>query len=211
MLKLWLFSFGGGVCLLACTAAGLTLVQSRRADPYRWAGPTAGSPPHYERIDAIEAVKSARLPRVGETAEYLSEPDEVGAPFYLQGHLREHPVLLGAFCTCSTCRETAKWWNRLAKKRPGKFQAAAIVSLEPGGPSIAFSMELGLGFPLLPDPNHALSARFPGPGQGSAALGCPRAWVIGKDGRYRYVMPMGSAPTPAVRKAIVRALGLTSE
>jgi hypothetical protein len=82
------------------------------------------------------------------------------------------------------------------------------VALPKGDALFRFHDELHVNFPLIPDPDHALSARYPGEGEGSEALGCPRAWVIGKDGRYRYVMPQGAAPDANVLRPILRALGL---
>src|SRR5437870_1692044 len=84
--------------------------------------------------------------------------------------------------------------------------AGALISLPRGDQLFDFHDSAGVKFPLIPDPDHAISARFRGPGEGYASLGCPRAWVIGTDGRIRYVMPMGSAPTPGTLAAIERAL-----
>src|SRR5262249_28072733 len=101
-------------------------------------------------------------------------------------------------------------WSRLLRQHPRDFIAAALIALPKGEPLWDLHDNAGVIFPLIADPDHSLSARYPGPGEGSAALGCPRAWVIGRDGRYRYIMPMGSAPTPEVMRQITRALGLRS-
>lgn len=204
MLKLWILAGLGGSAALVAAALVLTPPPAPQKSAYFESRP----PAPLERIDLIQAVRDATPPSVGKPAPILDEPDEVGARFNLQAHYGQRPVLLGAFCTCSRCRETATAWEKLLKRWPGRFTAAAIVALPKDDPVIRFHDELGLSFPLIPDPQHALSAQFPGPGEGSEALACPRAWVIGRDGRFQYVMPMASDPTPAVLAKITAALGL---
>lgn len=201
----WLLGAAAGSLLLVAAGTAVMLAESKEAPKDHWAQSDTAT---IERIDVLESVRNAHLPRVGDPAEYLDAPDEVGARFFLQGQAKEKPVLLGAFCTCATCRATARWWQKLARQYPGRFSVAAMVSLPKGSPILNFQDQEGVRFPLLPDPGHNLSIRFPGPGSGSEALGCPRAWVVGRDGRYRYVMPMGAAPTPKVQSAIRQALGL---
>lgn len=206
MLKHWILGTLCGSILLAGAAAGLVLSSppGPARSPYFAEKPEAP----LERIDTLEAVRSAVRPHVGERAQPIVTVDEVGAPFNLEAQYTQRPVLLGAFCACTRCRETAAAWEKLLRRHPGQFTAAAIVALPKGDPIIEFDNSLRLSYPLLPDPNHALSSRFPGPGSGSEALRCPRAWVIGRDGRYRSVMPMAAAPTARVLARIAGALGL---
>lgn len=206
MLKLWILAGLGGSAALVATALLLTPPSAPQKSAYF----ESRSPAPLERIDLIQAVRDATPPAVGRAAPPLDEPDEVGARFNLQTHCRQQPVLLGAFCTCSRCRKTAKAWEELLQRWTGRFTAAAIVALPKDDPIIRFHDELRLSFPLMPDPQHTLSAQFPGPGEGSEALACPRAWVIGRDGRFRYVMPMASEPTADVLARISAALGLPS-
>jgi len=203
--KPYLAGFAVGSLILVSAAAAVVMGQGGAKRDDRWAEPNTAQ---YQRIDIIETIQNSRKPKVGETAQLLDAKDEVGARFHLQRQLELKPVLLGAFCACEKCRETGKWWQKLLDQYPGKFQAAAIVAVPSGEPAVNFVDRLRLRFPIIPDPSHSLSAQFPGPGEGNESLGCPRAWVIGRDGKYRYVMPMGSVPTSAIQREIRRALAL---
>lgn len=205
MLKPVLIAFATGASVLVASAFFVTSVPQKVSAIEQYAAPKSETP--LERLDLLQAVREARRPKLGEVAEDLDVPDEIGARFHLAAH-RDRPLLLGAFCSCGACRRTAVAWSRLHARFPGQFSAAALIALPKGDAVFRFHDELRVNFPLIPDPAHALSARYPGEGEGSAALGCPRAWVIGTDGRYRYVLPQGTAPNPTVLRSIGSALGL---
>jgi peroxiredoxin len=203
-LKIWVGIYAA--IAAAFIAAAIAMIRpSVRADSH--AGRSGGGHQPIERFDLIEIVNSARPIRIGVAFPDFEARDEIGAPFRLTSHL-DRPLLFGAFCTCTRCRETAGRWTDLLRRHPAEFTAAALVALPRGDQLFEFHDGLGINFPLIPDPDHRLSARYPGPGSGYAALGCPRAWVIGTDGRCRYVMPMNAAPTEATLAAITRALHL---
>jgi peroxiredoxin len=205
MWKPLLIAFATGTAALIASALFISSVPQKVSAIERYGNRKPSEP--LERLDLIQAVREARRPRVGEVAEDLDVADEIGARFHLKSRL-DRPLLLGAFCSCGACRRTAAAWSRLHARYPAQFSAAALLALPKGDALYAFHDSLQVNFPLIPDPNHALSARYPGAGEGSAALGCPRAWVIGKDGRYRYVMAQGSEPTPEVLRSVTKALGL---
>ena len=210
MLKPLLIATLAGTSLLLGGALFATTQPDRSSALERYAGNTASSAPPtqpIERLDLIETVRSAPKPRVGAVAEDLDATDEIGARFHLTTKL-DRPFLFGAFCSCGVCRRTAARWSELHARYFREFSAGALLALPKGDAVFEFHDSLQVNFPLVPDQDHALSARYPGEGAGSAALECPRAWVIGKDGRYRYVMPQGSEPTPEVLRNICQALGL---
>jgi len=205
MWKPLLIAFATGTAVLISSALFVSSVPQKVSALERYGNSKPSEP--LERLDLIQSVREARRPKVGEVAEDLDVTDEIGARFHLATRL-DRPLLLGAFCSCGACRRTAAAWSRLHARYPAQFSAAALVALPKGDALYGFHDSLKVNFPLIPDPDHALSARYPGKGEGSEALGCPRAWVIGRDGRYRYVMPQGSEPTPQVLRAVAKSLGL---
>lgn len=208
MLRTLVIAFAAGTTLLVASALFVSSAPRKVSALEQYAGRKVQQPsPPLERLDLIQAVREARRPKVGEPAADLDVTDEIGARFHLTARL-DRPLLLGAFCSCGTCRRTASAWSRLSTRYPAQFSAAALLALPKGDAIFQFHDTLGVNFPLIPDPNHSLSARYPGVGEGSEALACPRAWVIGKDGRYRYVMPQSAPPSPQVLRAVAKALGL---
>lgn len=208
MLRPILVAFCAGT-LLMVSAATATLLPSLRRAPAPAASRTGSAEEPIERLDLLETLRAAPRPRVGALAEDLDVKDEIGARFHLRA-LLDRPLLLSAFCTCERCKATARLWSDLQRKFPNRFNAGAVVALPRGEQLFDFHDELRVTFPLIPDPDHSLSAHYPGPGEGYGAMGCPRAWVIGRDGRYRYVMPAGKVPGAKEMREIARALSLSS-
>jgi peroxiredoxin len=195
------------VCTIALTTGAVAMVLPQFT-PAKAANVSGGrAPGSVERMDLVEAVASAKRPKVGAQMADFETKDEIGVDFQLHEQL-DRPLLFGAFCTCSTCKETARVWSALVRKYPSQFRAAALVSLPKGDQLFDFHDSLRVKFPLVPDPDHRFSALFPGPGEGYEALGCPRAWVVGRDGKCKYVLPMGHAPDAKAMNSIRRALGL---
>lgn len=206
MLKPWLLTFCIGTALLL-GGAGLFLLPAQPRPRHFETSSSLASAARLERLDILETVRTSSRPRVGALAGDLDARDDIGARFHLEA-FRGRPVLFGAFCSCSACVETSRRWNELVWQYPGRFAAAALLAVPRGTALFQFHDAHDIRFPLIPDADHALSAQYPGPGQDYAALGCPRTWVIGPDGRYVYIAPMGRAPTPAILASIRRALGL---
>ena len=206
-----LIGFACGAVLFV-SAAVATVLPDLHASPHTSASKPATAAAAegsdgIERLDLLQSVRAAKHPQVGAEAPDFIAKDEIGSTFQLSTH-HDRPQLFGAFCTCKTCQETAQAWSALSRQYSTKFTTTALIAMPAGEKLYGFHDRLRLTFQLIPDPEHQLSAQFPGPGEGYAAMGCPRAWVIGKDGRYKYVMPMGSRPTATVMGNIRRALGL---
>ncbi len=200
-----LFSFLAGVLLLLAASACVLvpgLAPRTAMAAYTETRPVAAPP-----RDAVAEANRAPRPEVGAEAPDLDVSDEIGAEFHLRSH-RGRPVLLSVFCPCAVCRETAQRWRDLFHEHPRDFVAAALVALPKGDALFDFHDSLRLNYVLIPDPSRVLAAAYPAPGAGPAALTCPRAWVIDRTGRYRYVVPAGAAPSPAVLAKVRRALGI---
>ena len=209
MLRPILAAFCGGT-LLMVTAATATLLPSFHRAPAKAPAPASSAAEPIERLDLLETLRSAHRPRVGAVADDFDVKDEIGARFHLRS-LLDRPLLLSAFCTCAHCKATARLWSDLQRKFPNRFNAGAVVALPRGEQLFDFHDELRVTFPLIPDADHTLSAHYPGPGEGYAGLACPRAWVIGRDGRYRYVMPAGKVPGAKELREIAHALELPTQ
>lgn len=152
---------------------------------------------------ASEPLKELELARPGraQTAQPFEVATPEGGKLSLADY-RGRVVLLNFWATwCKPCEEEMPAMERLHAKLGGPDFELVAVSVDEGDDEVrAFRDRLGLGFPILRDPDKQAADAY-------QTFRFPESWLIGRDGNVvaRYIGPRdwdGPTYTERIRKLI---------